>query len=69
MVSNLVSEGKKVLVWGMFVGTMEKIQDTLEARGIKTILVYGATPKQYRETMIDEFRDGSAQVLISTLTL
>lgn len=65
LVSNLVSEGKKVLVWGMFVGTMEKIQDTLEERGIKTILVYGATPKQYREAMIDEFRDGSAQVLIS----
>lgn len=65
LVQKLVSEGKKVLVWGMFVGTMHKITDTLNSLGIKTILVYGQTPKDERETLINEFRDGSAQVLVS----
>lgn len=65
LVERLISEGKKVLVWGMFVGTMHKIQNVLESKGIKTILVYGETPKENRESMIEEFRNGDAQVLIS----
>ncbi|MGF0104926.1 DEAD/DEAH box helicase [Ligilactobacillus ruminis] len=65
LITDLVSEGKKVLVWGMFVGTMHKIKRCLEEKGLKTILVYGETPKKDREGLINEFRDGSAQVLIS----
>lgn len=65
LIRSLVHQGKKVLVWGMFVGTMRKIQQTLESIGIQTILVYGETPKNEREDLINEFRDGQAQVLIS----
>lgn len=65
LIDELVSQGKKVLVWGMFVGTMQKITDTLNGMGIKTTLVYGATPKQDREGMINNFRTGDAQVLVS----
>lgn len=65
LIDKLVSQGKKVLVWGMFVGTMQKITDTLKGMGIKTTLVYGATPKQDREGMINNFRTGDAQVLVS----
>src|SRR5699024_1729232 len=42
LIDILVSQGKKVLVWGMFVGTMQKMTDTLNGMGIKTTLVYGA---------------------------
>ena len=65
LIDKLVSQGKKVLVWGMFVGTMQKITDTLNDMGIKTTLVYGATPKQDREGMINKFRTGDFQVLVS----
>ena len=65
LIDKLVSQGKKVLVWGMFVGTMQKITDTLNDMGIKTTLVYGATPKRDREGMINNFRTGDAQVLVS----
>ena len=65
LIDKLVSQGKKVLVWGMFVGTMQKITDTLNGMGIKTTLVYGATPKQDREGMINKFRTGDFQVLVS----
>ena len=65
LITDLVNEGKKVLVWGMFVETMQKIKRCLDSKGIKVILVYGETPKKDREGLINEFRDGSAQVLIS----
>lgn len=65
LIDKLVSQGKKVLVWGMFVGTMQKITDTLNDMSIKTTLIYSATPKKDREKMINNFRTGDAQVLVS----
>ena len=65
LIQKLVSEGKKVLVWGLFVDTMHKIQSKLEFLGIDSYLVYGETPKGERETIIDAFKNGSTQVLIS----
>lgn len=65
LVKRLVGEGKKVLVWAMFVGTMQKITNILNSQGIKTTLVYGATPKDDREDLINEFRNANVQVLVS----
>lgn len=67
LVSKLVKQGKKVIVWGMFVDTMHKIQDELIKKGIKSNLVYGATRKEDRVTLIDQFRDDKSgiNVLIS----
>lgn len=65
LVEKLVHEGKKVLVWGMFVGTMEKIADILSDRGLYPILIYGKTPVEERNSMIDQFKHGHYQVLIS----
>lgn len=65
LIKRLVSENKKVLVWGMFVGTMTKIYKELNDHGIKTHLIYGATPKEERVDLIDEFREGDVKVLIS----
>lgn len=65
LIQQLVSEGKKVLVWGIFVDTMHKIKSTLEYKGITSQLIYGGTPKEEREKMIDEFRSGDIPVLIS----
>lgn len=65
LVTNLVSQGKKVLVWGIFVDTIVKISKALESNNIKVNLVYGATQKYERVELINEFRDGSVQVLVS----
>lgn len=65
LIRQLVSEGKKVLVWGIFVDTMCKIKATLADYGIEAQLVYGGTPNENREDMIDEFRSGDIPVLIS----
>jgi len=65
LVTKLVNKGNKVLVWGVFVDTLQKIKKALLDKGIKTNLVYGETDKDERIRLIDDFRDGSAQVLIS----
>lgn len=65
LVQKLVNEGKKVLVWGIFVDTLYKITNTLKEKGIKVNLVYGGTNKLERIMLIDEFRDGEVQVLVS----
>lgn len=65
LIHQLVSEGKKVIVWGMFVGTMRKIHEELNENKISAHLIYGATPKDKRVDLINEFRDGDVQVLIS----
>lgn len=65
LIESLVSQGKKVLVWGLFVDTMNKINKRLLESDINSILIYGETPKEDRVEMINNFRDGNAQVLIS----
>lgn len=65
LVENLVSEGKKVLVWGIFVDTLHKIAKSLREKGIKTNLVYGGTDKSERVDLINNFRYGNTQVLVS----
>jgi len=65
LIQQLVSEGKKVIVWGMFVKTMQKIKGELQHRGISVNLVYGGTPKDERVGLINEFRDGDVSVMVS----
>lgn len=65
LIRKLVFEGKKVIVWGMFVGTMRKIQQELLESNIQANLVYGGTPKEMRVDLINEFRDGDVPVMIS----
>lgn len=65
LIEQLVAEGKKVIVWGMFVGTMHKINNELKEKGILSHLIYGQTPKKDRVELINQFRSGPVQVLIS----
>lgn len=65
LVTSLVGEGKKVLVWGIFVDTIQKITNSLRNEGIRVNLVYGGTENSERVSLIDEFREGDVQVLVS----
>lgn len=65
LVKKLVSEGKKVLVWGIFVDTLNKITQELRKNGIRTSLIYGETDKAERVTLINDFRNGDTQVLVT----
>lgn len=65
LVMELIRKGKKVLIWGIFVKTMQKIQKRLQDEGVSVNLIYGETPKENRVELINQFRDGNVQVLVS----
>lgn len=65
LIIGLVKEGKKVIVWGMFVNTMHKITNELRKYGLNVNLIYGQTPKDDRVELINQFRDGDVDVLVS----
>lgn len=64
-IQELVSEGKKVIVWAIFVETMKKIQNRLEKMNIEANLVYGGTEISERQNLIDDFKFGTRMVMIS----
>ena len=61
----LISEGKKVIVWAIFVNTMKKIKNRLNQMGIPANLVYGSTDVSERQNLINDFRFGNTMVMIS----
>lgn len=71
-VKELTQSGEKVVVWGNFILCLQKIQSLLEANGIKTRLITGATPvakpnqqsEETREKYIEDFLHGDVMVLI-----
>lgn len=64
-IQELVLDGKKVIVWAIFVDTMKKIQRRLQNMGINTHLVYGGTDVSERQNLIDSFKNGSTMVMVS----
>jgi len=60
----LVKNGK-VLVWGIFIDTLSKIKETLLSRGVKANIISGATPLEERNKIIDDFKNGDLEVLIT----
>lgn len=64
LVEKLVIEGK-VIVWGIFVNTLEKIEKELILRGIKAKVISGKTDFHDRESIIENFESGDIQVLIT----
>ena len=64
-IQELVSEGKKVIVWAIFVNTMKKIKNRLNQMGIQANLIYGGTEVSGRQKLINDFRFGDTMVMIS----
>lgn len=65
LVNKLVSEGKQVVVWGVFVNTLERIEEELENVGISAKIIYGGTDLDEREKRIEEFKTKKFNVLIT----
>ncbi len=61
----LVSKGKTVIVWCVFVDSIRRLQAALEQAGIRTCCVYGEVPLERREEILNDFRQGNIQVLLT----
>lgn len=65
LIEKLVKEGKQVLVWCVFIDTINLIHDELNKRNIINDKIYGQTEFYMRNDIIDKFKKGEIKVLIS----
>lgn len=80
LVQNIITNGGKVVIWAIFIKTIEMLSEYLNTKGIKSKCLYGATPiasdgmtpddEEYeltREAIIKEFHkpDSSFKVIIA----
>lgn len=61
----LVSQGKKVIVWCIFKNSIKNMESILKNYGIRTFCIYGEVDLNDRISIIDEFKRGSFEVLIT----
>ena len=65
LTEKLVQQNKPVIVWCMFVGSIRRMADALEARGIRCRCVFGEVPLEERQQILNDFRAGGIQVLLT----
>ena len=65
LIKRLVLEGKQVIVWGIFVKTIERIEQELTNVGISSKIIYGGTCLEEREKLIEDFKERKFSVLIT----
>ena len=61
----LVNQNKTVIIWCMFVDSIQRLQCVLEERGIRSCCIYGEVPLEDRQKILDAFRKGEIQVLLT----
>ena len=65
LVADKVDEGKTVIVWCIFIDSMELISKSLREMGIETKCIYGEVPLNDRETILAKFKEKRFQVLLA----
>jgi len=65
LVRQLLSEGKQVLVWAIFIDTIKRIKQELQHLNIQSEIVYGEIPLINREQIIEDFQNKKIRVLIT----
>ncbi len=65
LIKKLNKEKKQVLVWGIFINTLEKIKRELELQNIQCDIIDGKVPYKEREKIIDKFKNKEINVLIA----
>ena len=65
LVEKLVGEGKQVIVWGIFIDTIERLNTELNKKNINSKIIYGQTSLNDRESIIDSFKSKQFDVLVT----
>lgn len=65
LVCDLISQNKPVIVWCMFVGSIQRLANELAVHGIACRCVYGEVELSERQQILDDFRNGRIQVLLT----
>lgn len=64
-IQKLVRENKKVIVWCIFKDSIRHIHKYLQELSIKSYCIYGEVELEERLTIIDDFKNGKFEVLIT----
>lgn len=64
-IAELASEGKRVLVWCLFLDTIDLLMDEIRGLGVPAVKITGGDPPNIRNEKINVFQSGKAQVLIT----
>lgn len=64
-VRKLVESGKKVVIWCIFKDSIKRIHSLLEIGGIRSEYIMGEVELDQRQALINEFRNGKFDVLIT----
>lgn len=65
LVKKLTSEGKTVIVWCIFLRSIENISSILSSEGISNRIIYGSTALSERTSIIESFKNGDFSVLVT----
>lgn len=65
LVDQLVDEDKSIIVWCVFIRSIENIAAGLEERGIAPCVITGSTDMEERKSILADFKERRARVLIT----
>ena len=65
LVSSLIRQGKTVIIWCIFVHSINKLANALKRKGINLRCIYGEVPLEERQIILEQFRSGEIQVLLT----
>jgi len=65
LIKRLTSENKKVIVWCIFISSIKELEELCEAVNLKVKCIYGEVALEDRLSLIDQFRNGEIDVLIT----
>lgn len=63
--SSLVNEDKIVIIWCIFIDTIDKISRVLKEKGYRVAVIYGSVSAEDRERIITDFQNGHYDVLVT----
>lgn len=65
LISDIVAEGRPVIVWCIFVRSINNLRRDLRGEGIAVEAICGSTPQDERRKILDDFRAGRFKVLVT----
>lgn len=65
LINKMISENKTIILWCIFKDTIQKFQNILSSMNIKCMSIYGEIELENRNKIINLFKNGSIQILIT----
>ncbi len=65
IVDKIANDGNTVIVWGIFIDTLERFKNECRKRDITCEMITGSVPPFEREKIINDFTNGKFKVLIT----